>query len=126
MTTTKKRINRNNKTKGNNSKRNKTKRNKTKRNKTKRNNSNNKKCIKTYPGPNPPFHEAVIYELFVKHTDKKIKEKDYDVMMKSLQKYKPNASCVKFQADLIGKSKDVDIPFSMSLKDARKLVKNSK
>jgi len=116
MATTKKRINRNNKTKRNNSK----------RNNSKRNNSKNKKCVKIYPGPNPPFHEAVIYQLFVKHTDKKIKEKHYDVMMKSLQKYKPNASCVKFQADLIGKSKDVDIPFSMSLKDARKLVKNSK
>lgn len=98
-----------------------------KANKKKDNKRNNtKKCVKIQLGPNPPFHEAVIYELFVEHTNKKIKDKDYDVMMKSLQKYKPDSSCVTFPASLIGKSKDVEVPFSMSLKDARKLVKKSK
>ena len=27
--------------------------------------NNTKKCVKIHLGPNPPFHEAVIYELFV-------------------------------------------------------------
>ena len=116
MVITKKRMNRNNKSKKNNNK----------RNNTKKNNINNKKCVKIHLGPNPPFHEAVIYELFVEHTNKKIKDKDYDVMMKSLQKYKPDASCATFPHYLLEKSKDVDVPFSMSLKDARKLVKKSK
>lgn len=119
MVASKKRMNRNNKTKKNNVKINK-------RNNTKKNNIKNKKCVKIYLGPNPPFHEAIIYELFVEHTLKKIKVTDYDKMMSALKKKYPDASCVKFPKDLLEKSKDVDVPFSMSFKDAQKLVKKSK
>ena len=98
-----------------------------KANKKKDNKKNNtKKCVKIHLAPNIQFHEAAIYGLFVNRNTTKIKDKHYDVMMKNLQKYKPDASCVKFPHYLLETSKDVEVPFSMSLKDARKLVKKSK